>query len=52
VEEVVVEVTKVDKTTELFHTMANACLNMGNFILEENDLKNILATRAKEKAVL
>jgi hypothetical protein len=49
VEEVVAKVMKADKTTELFQTMAIMSLNMGNFILEVNILKNILVMGEKEK---
>jgi hypothetical protein len=43
---------KVDKATELFHTMAIVNLNMGNLILKVNTLKNILVMGEKEKVVL
>jgi len=52
VEEVAVEIMKVDKTIELFHTMAIMSLNIGNLTLEVNILKNKLTTREKEKAML
>jgi hypothetical protein len=52
VEEVVVEVMQVDKITKLFQTMAIVNLNMGNLNLEVSGLKNKLATKEKEKAVL
>jgi hypothetical protein len=39
VEEVAVEVMKVDKAVELFQTMAIMSLNMGNLTLEVNTLK-------------
>ncbi len=51
-EEVVVEVMKVDKANELFHTMAIVNMNMGNLTLEVNNLKNKLTIREKEKAML
>jgi hypothetical protein len=40
---------KANKATELFQTMVIVSLNMGNLILEINNLKNILATWEKEK---
>jgi hypothetical protein len=43
---------KIDKATELFQTMAIVNLNMGNWILEINILKNRLAIGEKKKAVL
>jgi hypothetical protein len=43
-EEVVAKVMQVDKLAELFKTMAIVNLNMGNFNLEVNNLKNKLAT--------
>jgi len=52
VEEVAVEVMQVDKITKLFQTMAIVSLNMGNLNLEVSGLKNKLATKEKEKAVL
>jgi regulator of replication initiation timing len=52
VEEVVVEVMQVDKAVELFQTMAIVNLNMGNLNLEVSSLKNRLAKKEKEKAVL
>ncbi len=52
VEEVLIEVMKVDMANELFQTMAIMNLNMGNLILEANTLKNILAKGEKEKAML
>jgi regulator of replication initiation timing len=52
VEEVVVELMKVDKIAKLFHIMAMVSLNMGNLTLEVNTLKNKLAIGEKEKAVL
>jgi hypothetical protein len=51
-EEVVVEVMKVDKATELFQTMAIVNLNIGNLTLEINTLKNRLAMGEKKKGVL
>jgi hypothetical protein len=52
VEEVAAEVTKVDKATELFQTMAVMTLNMGNLTLEINTLKNKLAIGEKDKIML
>jgi len=52
VEEVVVEVMKADKVIELFQTMAIVSLNMGNFTLEINTLKNRLTMGEKKKGVL
>jgi hypothetical protein len=52
VEEVAIEIMKVDKAVELFQTMAIVNLNMGNLILEVNILKNKLVTKEKEKPVL
>jgi hypothetical protein len=43
---------KVEKAVELFQTMAIVSLNMENFTLEVNTLKNRLPTREKEKVVL
>jgi hypothetical protein len=51
VEEVAIKVMKVDKTSELFQTMAIVSLNMGNLTLEINTLKNILVMGEKEKVV-
>ncbi len=51
-EEVDAELIKANKQVELFHTMAFVSLNMGNLTLEENILKNKLATKEKEKAML
>jgi bacterioferritin (cytochrome b1) len=51
-EEVVIEVMKVDKEAELFQTMAIMSLNMENLTLEVNTLKNILSIGEKEKAML
>ncbi len=51
-EEAVVEVMQVDKTIELFQTMAIMNVNMGNLILEVNNLKKRLAIGEKEKVVL
>jgi hypothetical protein len=51
-EEVVVEIMKADKATELFQTMVIMTLNTGNLTLEVNTLKNRLATREKEKTML
>ncbi len=52
VEEVAVEVMKLDKATKLFQTMAIVNLNMGNLTMEVNILKHKLVTREKEKAML
>ncbi len=51
-EEVVVEIMKANKAIDLFQTMANLNLNMGNLTLELHTLKNKLAIGEKEKAVL
>jgi uncharacterized membrane protein len=51
-EEVATKVMKANKTTKLFQTMAIVSLNMGDFILEVNTLKNILAMGEKEKVML
>ncbi len=51
-EEVDVEIMKVDKVVKLFQTMAIMCLNTGNLTLEVNILKNRLAMGDKEKVVL
>jgi hypothetical protein len=51
-EEVVIEVMHVNKSTELFQTMAIVNLNMGNLNLEVNNLNNRLAIKEKEKVVL
>jgi len=50
--EKVAEVMKANKVSELFQIMVIVNLNMGNFTLKVNTLKNILATREKEKAML
>ncbi len=52
VEEVDVEVMKLDKAVELFHIMAIVNLNMGNLTMEVNTLKNRLDIREKEKVML
>ncbi len=52
VEEVTLEVIKADKVVELFQTMAIASMNIGNLTLEVNILKNISATREKEKEMI
>jgi hypothetical protein len=49
VEEVIIEVMQVDKTIELFQTMAIVSLNMENLNLEVNNLRNKLTTKEKEK---
>ncbi len=51
-EEVTLEVIKADKVVELFQTMAIASMNIGNLTLEVNILKNISATREKEKEMI
>jgi hypothetical protein len=53
-EEVVVEVMQAYKVVELFQPMGimNMNMNMGNLTIEMNNLKNKLATREKEKAIL
>jgi len=51
-EEVVVEVMKVDKVVDLLQTMAIVSLNMGNLTLELNIIKNKLVVGEKEKAML
>ncbi len=43
---------KANKVSELFQIMVIVNLNMGNFTLKVNTLKNRLATREKEKAML
>jgi hypothetical protein len=43
---------KVDKAVELFQTMVIVNMNMGNFFLEINILKNKLVMGEKEKPVL
>ncbi len=52
VEEVVIKVMKANRAIELFQTMVIVSLNMQNLILEVNILKNRLATREVEKAML
>jgi len=51
-EEVAIDIMEADKVTKLFQTMVIMILNMGNLTLEVNILKNIFATREKEKTVL
>jgi len=51
-EEVAIDIMEADKVTKLFQTMVIMTLNMGNLTLEVNILKNIFATREKEKTVL
>ncbi len=46
------KVMQAYKASELFQTMAIVSLNMGNLNLEVSNLKNRLAIREKEKAVL
>ncbi len=50
-DKVVEEVMQVDKVVKLFQTMAIVSLNMGNLNLEVSNLKNILDTKEKEKAI-
>jgi hypothetical protein len=52
VEEVAVEVMKVDKAIELFYTMAIMNLDTGNLTLEVNIIKKILFMGEKEKVML
>ncbi len=52
VEEVAAKVTKANKATELFQTMAIVSLNMGNLIMVVNNLKKKLIVGEKEKAML
>jgi hypothetical protein len=52
VEEVAARVMQVHKIVELFQTMAIVSLNMEILNLEVNSLKNRLAIREKEKAIL
>ncbi len=52
VEEVVAKVMKANNASKLFQTMVIVSLNMGNLTLEVNTLRNTLATREKEKAML
>jgi len=52
VEEVAIEIMKIDKAVELFQTMSIVNLNMGNLILKVNILKNKLVMREKEKPML
>jgi regulator of replication initiation timing len=51
-EEVAAKVIQANETTKLFQTMAIVSLNMGNLNLEVTNLKNRLATKVKEKAIL
>jgi len=48
-EEVVVEVMKVDKATKLFQTMTIMSLNMGDLTLQVNTLKKGLVMGGKGK---
>jgi hypothetical protein len=48
-EEVVVEVMKVDKATKLFQTMTIMSLNMGDLTLQVNTLKKGLVMGEKGK---
>jgi regulator of replication initiation timing len=52
VEEVAIEVMQTNKAIELFTAMAIVSMNIGNLNLEVNNLKNRLATKEKEKAIL
>jgi len=51
-DKVVTKVMQANKVTKLFQTMAIVSLNMGNLNLEVSSLKNKLATKKKEKAIL
>jgi hypothetical protein len=51
-EEVAIEIMQADNVVELFQTMAIVNLNVGNLTLKVNNLKNKLAIREKEKAML
>ncbi len=51
-EEVDVEIMKVDKAVELFQTMAIMSLNMGNLTLKINIIKNKLVVGEEGKATL
>jgi hypothetical protein len=51
-EKVAVEIMQVNKTVELFQTMAIVSMNMGNLNLEVSNLKNRLVIEEKEKAIL
>jgi hypothetical protein len=51
-EEVVAEVTKVEKAIRLLQTMPIVSLNMGNLTLGVNTLQNGLIAGEKEKAML
>ncbi len=51
-EELATKVMHVNNAIQLFQTMAIVSLNMGNLTLKVNSLKNILAIREKEKAIL
>ncbi len=46
------KVMQVDKIVELFQTMGNVSLNVGNLNLEVSSLKNRLAIKEKEKVIL
>ncbi len=50
--EVVAKVMKANKVAKLFQTMAIMSLNIRNWTLEVNTLKNKLITKEKEKAML
>ncbi len=52
VEEVAIEVMKVDKAIELFQTMAIMNINTRNLTLEVNNIKKILFMGEKEKVML
>jgi hypothetical protein len=43
---------QVDKVAKFFQIVAIVNLNMGNLNLEVSNLKNRLATKEKEKAIL
>jgi hypothetical protein len=51
-DEAATKVMQADKVTKLFQTMVIVNLNMGNLNLEVNSLKNRLAIKEKEKAIL
>ncbi len=50
-EDLVVKIMQTQKAAELFQTMGIINLNMGNLNLEVNNMKNILATWEKGKAI-
>ncbi len=51
-EEVVAKVMQVDKVAKLFQTTCIIGLNVGNLNLEAKNLKNILAIKEQDKAIL